>query len=251
MKALFSTLGVLLSLTLASPADHHAKKPGIAKKPPANSMERARPDVIMPGTSGIRKQPGRPPSDAVVLFDGTSLDAFSQKPKKGADKTPRVPLWKVVDGCMEVVPRTGEIISRQSFGDAQLHLEWATPREVTGEGQGRGNSGVFIGNYCEVQVLDSHQNDTYPGGQASALYGKTPPLVNASRKPGEWQTYDIIFHAARGDLPARITVLHNGVVTHHAYPLGKRDDPWQLRLQDHNNPVRYRNIWVRELRDYK
>ncbi|NNC88909.1 MAG: DUF1080 domain-containing protein [Akkermansiaceae bacterium] len=232
-------IAAILAALCAAPlhADHHGKKP------PANSNERARPEVITPGTASTEKRPGRAPSDAVILFDGTGLDGFAHK--KGPAK------WKVGDGYFEVVPGTGEIISRQSFGDAQLHIEWATPAEVKGKGQGRGNSGVFIGNYCEVQVLDSFQNDTYPGGQAGALYGKTPPLVNAARKPGTWQSYDIIVHAARDGQPARITVLHNGVVLHHAFPLGNKDQPWQLRLQDHGNPVRYRNIWVRELQDYK
>lgn len=214
-----------------------------AEKPPANSNERARPEVITPATASTPDAPGRAPSDAVVLFDGTSLEAFTQK---GA-----APKWKVEDGHAEVVRGTGEIVSKQQFGDAQLHIEWATPSEVQGNSQGRGNSGVFLGGYCEVQVLDSFENDTYPGGQAGALYGKTPPLVNASRKPGEWQTYDIILHTAKDDRPAHITVIHNGVVVHHAWPLGKKGGRWNLRLQDHGNPVRFRNIWVRELKDYK
>lgn len=213
------------------------------KKPPANSNERARPDIITPGSPSSNDKPGKAPSDAIILFDGTNLNEFEHK--GGA-----APKWKVEKGYAEVT-RSGQILSKKSFGDAQLHIEWATPSEVNGNGQGRGNSGVFLGNYCEVQVLDSFKNDTYPGGQASALYGKTPPLINASRKPGEWQTYDIIFHRAKGDKPAHITVIHNGVVTHHAYPLGKGTHEWKLRLQDHSNPVRYRNIWVRELNDYK
>ena len=222
-------------------ADHHEKS-APAKKPPANSNERARPEVITPGTASTNDQPGQPHSDAIILFDGKNLDSFTQK---GAP-----PKWKVENGYAEV-NRSGEIQSKQSFGDAQLHIEWATPSEVEGKSQGRGNSGVFLGGYCEVQVLDSFENDTYPGGQASALYGKTPPLINASRKPGVWQTYDIIFHAARDDQPARITILHNGVVVHHGFPLGRKKDKWNLRLQDHGNPVRYRNIWVRELKDYR
>lgn len=236
MKPRLLVITALTALSAEAFADHHAKKP------PANSNERARPEVITPGTASTPAEPGKPPSDAIVLFDGKNLDAFTQKGKE--------PQWKVENGYAEVT-RTGEIVSKQSFGDAQLHIEWAAPSEVKGSGQGRGNSGVYLGNYCEVQVLDSFENDTYPGGQASALYGKTPPLVNASRKPGEWQTYDIILHTAKGDQPAHITVLHNGVVVHHAYPLGKKSDKWNLKLQDHGNPVRYRNIWVRELEDYK
>ena len=230
---------ILTACTLALPAiaDHHEKKP------PANSNERARPEVITPGTASTNDKAGKAPSDAIILFDGKNLDNFEHKKDVPAK-------WKVENGYAEV-NRTGQIQSKQSFGDAQLHLEWAAPSEVKGKSQGRGNSGVFLGGYCEVQVLDSFDNDTYPGGQASALYSKTPPLINASRKPGQWQTYDIIFHTAKGDKPAHITVLHNGVVVHHAYPLGKGSGTWNLKLQDHGNPVRYRNIWVRELKDYK
>jgi hypothetical protein len=232
-----SLILVVLSLAIPALADHHEKKP------PANSNERTRPEVITPGTSSTNAQPGKPPSDAIILFDGKNLANFTHNKSEPAK-------WKVEHGYAEV-NRSGPIQSKQSFGDAQLHIEWATPSEVKGKGQGRGNSGVFLGGYCEVQVLDSFENDTYPGGQASALYSKTPPLINASRKPGVWQSYDIIFHLAKGEHPAHLTVLHNGVVVHHAYPLGKGTKKWNLRLQDHGNPVRYRNIWVRELKDYR
>ena len=249
LLAAFSVSGLVL-------ADHHGKK-----KPPANSNERARPDIISPGTASTNEQPGKPPSDAIILFDGRNLDNFEHKGGKA-------PQWKVENGYTEVT-RTGQIISKQSFSDAQIHIEWATPSEIKGKGQRRGNSGVILGSYGEVQVLDSYENDTYPGGQAGALYGKSPPLVNASRKPGVWQSYDIIFHTAKGDKPAHVTVLHNGVVVHHRYELSgatdgiSREVPWRtlskytphdpgvfIGLQDHGNPVRYRNIWIRPIGQY-
>jgi hypothetical protein len=173
---------------------------------------------------------------------------------------------------METAPRGGAIRTRGKWADFQLHVEWATPTPAQGAGQGRGNSGVLINGMYEVQVLDSHESLTYPDGQAAAIYGQVPPLVNASKPPGEWQTYDIIFESPRwneqGELvkKAAITVLHNGVVAHHRYELAgatdgiSREVPWKtlakytphppevfIALQDHNNPVRYRNIWIREL----
>jgi hypothetical protein len=170
--------------------------------------------------------------------------------------------------ALEVVPRTGGIQTAQSFGDVQLHIEWAAPAEIRGEGQGRGNSGVFFGGgRYEVQVLDSYDNRTYADGQAAALYGQYPPMVNASRPPGEWQTYDIVFRGPRFDAqgnvtrPARVTVFHNGVLvqdntelagptTHQARPpYQAHPERLPISLQDHGDLVRFRNIWVRELAD--
>jgi hypothetical protein len=210
---------------------------------------RPRPPVVTPGLGGA------PPSDAIVLFDGKDLAAW--KCGNGDAK------WKVGDGAMEV-NGTGDIETREPFGDCQLHLEWQSPAEVKGESQGRGNSGVFLMGRYEIQVLDSFRNPTYADGQAAAMYGQIPPLVNACRKPGEWQSYDILFKAPRfqGDKlesPGVVTLLHNGVAVHHADPfIGAtahrevgRYEPHPpkapLKLQDHGNPVRYRNIWIRPM----
>jgi hypothetical protein len=202
---------------------------------------------------------GAAPSDAIVLFDGTNTDEWQTT-------DPTKPGWRIEDGAWVIVPRTGGMQTKRSFGDMQLHLEFRTPTNDTGTGQGRGNSGVMImaGRY-EVQVLDSYRNITYPNGQAASLYKQYPPLVNASRPPGEWQTYDIVFIAPRfhpdGSLksPARLTVLHNGVLVQHDQTLlgetGFRGPPrytahpekLPLQLQNHTDEVAFRNIWVREL----
>ena len=199
----------------------------------------------------------RPPADVTILFDGTSLSAWT-------DSKGNAPAWKLANGYLEVVPGAGDIRTRAAFGDVQLHLEWAAPLPPEGEGQQRGNSGVFLMGTYEVQVLDSYGNQTYPDGQAGALYGQYPPLVNASLPPGEWQSYDIVFHGPRfaGDRvvqPARFTVIHNGVLIQDNVSLvgptshGRRDpytahaDQLPLSLQDHGQAVRYRNIWIREL----
>jgi hypothetical protein len=223
--------------------------------------DRPKPAIVTPGTSSIQDQPGRAPSDAIVLFDGKDLSRW--KNLKGGPAG-----WTIDDGAMVVKPRAGAIATREEFGDCQLHLEFATPVPPRGRDQGRGNSGVlFFGRY-EIQVLDSFENLTYPDGQAAAIYGQYPPLVNASRAPGQWQTYDILFTAPRfradGSLesPAFFTVLHNGVLVHHhtaaigpmAYRALARYTPHgpkgPLVLQDHGNPVRFRNIWIRPIHDY-
>ncbi len=221
--------------------------------------ERPQPTVIVPATASTSVLPGRAPSDAIVLFDGTNLDRW----KSGGNKPAAS---KVVNGA--IVIGGGELISRDEFGDCQLHLEWSAPVPAKGRDQGRGNSGVMLFGRYEIQVLDSFENLTYPDGQAAAIYGQYPPLVNASREPGDWQVYDIIFTAPRfkddGSLesPAYLTMLHNGVLVHnHTALLGsvafrglakysKHGPKGSLVLQDHGNPVRFRNIWVREIKGY-
>ena len=214
-------------------------------------MSRPRPRVMTPPGFTTPDAPGRAPSDAIVLFGGTDLAKWKRDKPDGADDQP---LWKVEGGYFEIVPKSGTIRTREKIaGDTQWHLEWATPTEVKGSSQGRGNSGVFIGGFPEVQVLDSFENDTYPDGQAAGLYGFYPPMVNASRKPGEWQTYDIIVERQRKDeagavvKKARLTVIHNGVVVQWARELDVAAPDGDLSLQDHGNPVRYRNIWVRPI----
>jgi len=213
-----------------------------------NGIEWKEPAIVKPGEAG------GPPSDAVVLFDGTDLSAWDN-----ADN------WKVEDGAM--VSGKGDVRTKAAFGDCQLHIEWSAPTPATGSGQGRGNSGIFLMDAYEIQVLDSYDNKTYFDGQAGAIYKQTPPQVNAMRAPGEWNVYDIIWTAPRfsesGELvsPAYITALHNGVLILNHFAL-KGDTPFTrppqykphadrlpIRLQDHGNPMRFRNIWIREIKD--
>lgn len=215
---------------------------------------RPRPAVVAPGDA-----PGNAPADATVLFDGANLSAWRARKDGGPAR------WVMRDGYMEAAPATGAIQTAESFGDMQLHIEWAAPTPTAGHGQGRGNSGVIIMGRYEVQILDSYDNTTYADGQAAAVYGQFPPMVNASRPPGAWQSYDIVFRGPRwsetGALarPAVMTVFHNGVlVQDHVRLWGGTDwlrpAPYvshptrqPLVLQDHSNPVRFRNIWVRPL----
>lgn len=202
------------------------------------------PKVVTPG------EKHGPPSDAIVLFDGTDLSKW-----EGGN-------WYVKDGA--AISRGGDMHTKESFGDYQLHVEWAEPEKVEGSGQGRGNSGVFLANHYELQVLDSYNNPTYFDGQCGSIYKQWPPLVNANRKPGEWQTYDIIFETPRFkdgkvEKPGYMTVFQNGIVVqNHQELLGSTfyDQPphfephpfkQPIRLQFHGNPVKFRNIWLREM----
>ena len=225
-----------------------------------HDRNRPLPPVVTPGVPSTQDTVGTAPSDAIVLFDGKDLSRWQH-----ADKS--VAKWKVENGYFQVVEKTGAIQTKQSFGDMQLHVEFGEPSPPKGEDQDRGNSGVFLANVYEVQVLDSFQNKTYADGSAASLYGQYPPQVNASRPPGQWQMYDIVFHGPRFDSagkvtrPAHVTVLHNGVLVqdnveltgptgHHERPPYKvGQDRGPLGLQDHGHPVRYRNIWIRELAD--
>ena len=199
----------------------------------------------------------QPPSDAIVLFDGSNLDQWESA---NGGQAP----WKIEGDAMTVVPKSGGIQTKESFGDVQLHIEWRTPAKIEGEGQGRGNSGIFLQKRYELQVLDSYNNRTYSNGQAGSIYKQYMPLVNASKEPGEWQTYDIIYTApvfsedGTVKYPARITVLHNGVLIQNnvaikggtsfiGLPEYKEHGKAPILLQDHNNPVSYRNIWIRPL----
>jgi hypothetical protein len=216
----------------------------------AAESKETEPPVVDPGP------PGGSPADAVVLFDGKDLSKW----KSGSGGPAK---WKVSEGAM-TVNGTGNLLTIEEFGDVQVHIEWASPSEVKGNDQGRGNSGVYLQGRYEVQVLDSYQNKTYFNGQAGAVYGIAAPQVNVSRKPGEWQTYDIIFHPpklkadGKTVAPGSITVLHNGVLVQDrtliagtattAAELKGVSATGPLLLQDHGNPVRYRNIWVRRIK---
>lgn len=229
-----------------------------------HDVDRPYPNAVVPG-----KKLGDAPSDAIVLFDGKDLSHWCQYPQNNENGTPVEPKWKLVNGTIQVAGGTGNLYTREKFGDCQLHIEWKEAADVTGRGQGRGNSGVFLQSRYEVQVLDSYKAPTYADGQAGALYGQWPPLVNPQRKPGEWQTYDIFFEAAKweGDKvvsPAYVTVMFNGVLVHnhqklngitaHAAvePYEKIADEMPLFLQDHgpSHPLQFRNIWVRKLAGY-
>lgn len=220
--------------------------------------ERPQPDIVTPGTFSTPDAPGKPPSDAIVLFDGKDLSKW--KTNKGEDAP-----WLVENGYMQVKPKSGEIGTRDEFGDCQVHIEWSAPTPPVGKSQGRGNSGLFMMGRYEIQILDNFDNPTYADGTASAIYGQSPPQVNAVRPPGEWNVYDIIWQGPRfkdGKLekPAYVTILVNGVVTqNHTMLIG--DTPFKnvgkynphpetgpLKLQDHGNPMRFRNIWIRPLK---
>jgi hypothetical protein len=220
--------------------------------PKATEVWTPEPRLVTPGEGT------QAPSDAIVLFDGKKLDEWLSAKDSSAAK------WKISEGAMTVKPGTGDIITKRNFSDFQLHLEFATPEIVKGEGQGRGNSGIFLQNRYEVQVLDCYQNRTYSNGQTGAIYKQSIPLVNACRKPGAWQTYEILYTAPRFNqdgillTPAYVTVLHNGILIQNhvavkgtteyiGLPKNEAHGKGPLKLQDHGDLVRYRNIWVREL----
>jgi 3-keto-disaccharide hydrolase len=225
-----------------------------------HDLDRPAPAMVTPGEAC-----GGAAADAVALFDGTEASMANWSDNKGVASK-----WVCGNGYMESVKGAGYIQTRQKFGSCQLHVEFATPATVKGDGQGRGNSGVFLQGQYEVQVLDSYNNKTYPDGQCSALYGRAVPLINACRKPGQWQSYDIIYHRPMFDKKGNVTkmatftVIQNGILVqdhveltggtdwrggHAVSDYAPHDDAGPIMLQDHGNPVRYRNIWVRELKD--
>ncbi|MEO2073348.1 MAG: DUF1080 domain-containing protein [Zunongwangia sp.] len=205
------------------------------------------------------EKPGDAPSDAIILFDGENLDQWVSQ-----TDTEKAAPWAIKDGYFEVVPGSGGIQTKMKFGDAQIHIEWSAPDKVENSGQGRGNSGLFLQNRYELQILDSYNNRSYSNGQAGSIYKDAPPLVNAMRSPDQWNVYDVIYTAPRFkdgkiDQKAKITVLHNGVVVQnnttiqgltlyiglHNYPEAHEEDV--IALQDHGTKVQFRNIWVRKL----
>jgi hypothetical protein len=221
------------------------------------------PPVVKPKPYNAKT--AKPTKDAIVLFDGTEKTLKNWTSGNGKPTK-----WKLVDGALESVRGGGYLQSKQEFGSCRLHVEFATPSEAKGSGQGRGNSGIFLMGQYEIQVLDSYKNITYPDGQCGALYGRAKPLVNASRGPGEWQTYDVTFHRPMfnkaGDVTrkAKFHVIHNGHVIHDNLELSggtgwrgphsiseykKHGDKGPLKMQDHGNPVRFRNVWVKPLKD--
>jgi hypothetical protein len=229
-----------------------------------HDQNRPQPKRVEPGTFSSAAQPGKPPSDAIILFDGTAatLGLWESDAKPGVTAEPTK--WIVRDGALECVPKSGYIRTKQEFGDCQLHIEWAAPIHVQGDSQGRGNSGVFLSGAVEVQVLDNYNNPTYADGFAASVYGTNPPLANALRAPGEFQVYDIVFRRPiyeNGKVvdPGYVTVFCNGVLVQDHTPFegggghmkrtfaGPFPEKGPLKLQDHGNPVRFRNIWYRPL----
>jgi hypothetical protein len=260
---------VLISALTFTAAQQQPHKPGYTDTPllpgqpwHVHDSNRPHPNMVTPGAIL-----GAAPSDAIVLFDGKNLSAWKSR-GRGADRGKDLDAkWTLRDGYFECAPGTGSLVTREKFGDVQLHIEWSEPPDITGADQDRGNSGVLLMDRYEIQVLDSWVNVTYADGQAGSLYGQWPPLVNPIRKPGEWQAYDIIFEAPKFDgdklaKPAYATVLFNGVLAHHRQEIlgtmvhrqvglyTKHGDEEPLSLQDHGHKVRYRNVWIRRLKAY-
>jgi hypothetical protein len=260
LATLAASLTAIAGDTVSNGVSGHTDTPMLpGGKWHVHDPNRPQPATVNPGSPSTAEQPGKPPSDAIMLFNGTDLSQWRNAKGEPAG-------WKVENGTLAVVPKSGDIFTTQEFGDIQLHLEWSEPLPATGEGQGRGNSGIFFMGRYEVQVLDCFDNKTYPDGQTGSIYGMHPPLVNACRPPGEWQTYDIIWIAPRFtkddnlESPAYVTVIQNGVVVqshndflgisgHMILPKYSPHPPTgPLKLQEHGNPVRFRNIWVRPLK---
>lgn len=248
-----SSLAVICLASVSSYAQKSYPKPE-AMRPGMTEFWEPQPTIVTPGDI----QTNSAPSDAIVLFDGKDLSAW-ENGKKGAVE------WVVnSDGTFTVVKGKGGIQTKQQFEDFQLHIEWRIPTDISGESQGRGNSGVFLQGIYELQILDNYQNETYSNGQAGSIYKQARPLVNAMRKPGEWNVYDIIYKAPifKEDgtyrTPPTVTVIHNGIVVQNnttiigtteyiGIPRVVKHGPGPISLQDHGDPVSFRNIWIREL----
>jgi hypothetical protein len=253
-------LALLLLASCLSVSTAFAQAKPDKQTPESTEVWSPEPRVVAPGETGAKNATGSTaPSDATVLFDGKDLMNWVSD-KDGTSAA----AWNVADGAMTVKPGAGDIRTKQEFEDFQLHIEFRSPVTVKGEGQGRGNSGVFLQGRYEVQVLDSYQNRTYSNGQAGAIYKQSMPLVNASRGPGQWQTYDIMFTAPRFNkdglmiIPPYVTVLHNGVLIQNhtevrgttpyvGLPVVQPHAAGPIKLQDHGDLVSYRNVWIRPL----
>lgn len=245
-------------MALCSAISLNAQLDTSKQTPQSSELWNPVPRVVTPAASTVNAAPATAPSDAIILFDGKDFSKWKSS-RKGSEIK-----WTISEAAMTVNPGSGDIETVQHFDDYQLHIEFRTPAEVKGQGQGRGNSGIFMQGLYELQVLDNYNNRTYSNGQAGAIYKQTMPLVNACRKPGEWQTYDIVYTAPKFNKdsmiihPAFITVLHNGVLVQNHTPIyGTTQNigrpPYQvhgkgpIKLQDHDNPTSFRNIWIREL----
>ncbi|MDO9341140.1 MAG: DUF1080 domain-containing protein [Bacteroidales bacterium] len=263
MKKLLIITVMLFTYAFSSGQEQQRTAPATPRPVNPNRMTPGMTEIMDPEVKII--QPGAKdsdaPSDAIILFNGTDINSEWQDSKGNPSK------WIVQDGALICVRGSGNIKTKRKFSDFQLHIEWKTPSEVSGDSQGRGNSGIFLQELYEVQILDSYNNRTYRHGQAGSLYKQFAPLVNNSRKPGEWQSYDIIYTAPTFNndtttyyTPPRVTVLHNGVLIQNNVSLRgpteyigipeyfiKKHGPASLVLQDHGNPVAYKNIWIREL----
>ena len=271
VSATIGTILVAMGLAQTPPAPSHdlgfddtPMLPGLPYR--VHDVKRPHPRVVTPAA-----KPGGPPSDAIVLFDGKDLSHWTKGKSHLTGMTPfsgtEAPGWKVENGYFEVVPGQGDIATKEKFGDVQMHVEWAAPADASGTSQNRGNSGVFMQGRYEIEILDSFNNPTYADGEAGAIYGQWPPLVNSSAKPGEWQTFDMVFEAPKytGEKltkPAYLTLFLNGVVVHNRKELMSPTKHSALDqyapqpaedvivLQNHNNKVRFRNVWVRRLGSY-
>ena len=266
-RPIFTLLNIMLTLASTVRSEGPTGSPFYGDAPDEHhpwaihDQNRPQPKLVTPGSFSTPEKPGQPPSDAIILFGGSEADLAKWVSDKKPDEGTK---WIVKDGAFQCVPGSGYVRSKEEFGDCQLHIEWAAPAEVKGDSQGRGNSGVFLMGKMEVQVLDNYNNPSYADGMASSVYGVNPPLANALRPPGVFQVYDIIFRRPVYDGnkvldPGYVTVFVNGVLTQDHTQIeggtghksrtvpGPFPEKGPLKLQDHGNPVRYRNIWYRPL----